>query len=211
MDPRRALGPYGRRLLLGFTLVAAIVSAALMLRPQPEGPPGVLFAVPAFELVDERGQAFGSAALQGQTYVADFVYTGCTDSCPLLTARMGELQDWLRRNGLGARLVSFSVDPDRDTPPKLLDYAQRARYDPARWTFVTGGYAPLHALLNDGFKVAMYREVHDGGATPEELIHDEHFVLVDGRTRVRGYFSTDGPGLASLRRALKYLAAHPGP
>ena len=161
-------------------------------------------------LEDERGAPFGSADLRGTPYVADFIYTGCTESCPMLTAHMGALQDWLQQAGIRTRLVSFSVDPDRDTPSKLLEYARRAHYDPARWTFVTGPYAPLQGLLNDGFKVAMYREVHDGGAVPAELIHDEHLVLVDARGRVRGYFAADAAGMASLRHALKYLATHPG-
>ena len=113
------------------------------------------------------------------------------------------------RAGPEVHLVSFSVDPDRDTPSKLLDYARTARHDPARWSFVTGSYATLQGLLNDGFKVAMYREAHDGAITPEELIHDDHLVLVDGRGRLRGYFAADKDGLASLRRAVKYLATHP--
>jgi len=200
-----------RRALLGLLVLAVggVISVVLLNR-KPQPPPAVLFTVPAFELQDGRGQPFGSAALQGKMYVADFIYTGCTDSCPLLTARMGELQELLRGAGPEVHLVSFSVDPDRDTPAKLLEYAQRAHADPARWTFLTGPYEPVRALLTGGFKVAMYREVHDGGATPEELIHDEHFVLVDGHARVRGYFSADKEGLASLRSAVKYLATHPG-
>ena len=188
-------------------MLAAVAVLVLKTR-KPEAPPALLFNIPAFTLQDEQGRPFGSAQLQGKMYVADFIYTGCTDSCPMLTARMGELQDWLSSAGPEVHLVSFSVDPDRDTPAKLLDYARRAHFDPARWTFVTGSFATVQELLNGGFKVAMYREVHDGGATPEELIHDGHLVLVDGRGRLRGYFAADKDGLASLRRAVKYLATH---
>jgi protein SCO1 len=192
-------------------LAAVFLVAALILSHQkPEAPPAVLFTLPPFTLQDEQGRPFGSADLRGKMYVADFVYTACTDSCPLLTARMGEIQDRLARAGPEVHLISFSVDPDRDTPAKLLEYAQRAHYDPARWSFLTGDYAAVQSLLNDGFKVAMYREVHDGGATPEELIHDEHLVLVDGRGRLRGYFAADKDGLALLRGAVKFLATHAG-
>jgi protein SCO1/2 len=207
--PGAVAGPFRRQLLIGSgTLAALVASALVILRQRPEASPAVLFTLPPFELQDEQGRPFGSSELKGRIYVADFIYTGCTDSCPLLTARMGEIQDALSRAGPEIHLVSFSVDPDRDTPAKLLDYAKRARYDPARWSFLTGNYAAVRDLLNDGFKVAMYREVHDGGATPEELIHDEHLVLVDTRGRLRGYFAADRDGLASLRRGVKYLATH---
>jgi protein SCO1/2 len=198
-----------RRLLIGLIgLTALILCAVLLLRSPRETAPPVLFTLPSFALQNERGHPFRSDDLRGSIYVADFIYTGCTESCPMLTARMGELQEWLKGSGRGVRLVSFSVDPDRDTPAKLREYAQAAHYDPSRWSFLTGDYGALQKLLNDGFKVAMYREVHDGGATPEELIHDEHLVLVDGAGRLRGYFSADPPGMASLRRSVKYLATH---
>jgi protein SCO1/2 len=199
-----------RQTIVGFlALIGLVASAALVLTHRaPERPPPVLQVIPPFALIDEQGRPFGSDDLKGAMYIADFIYTSCTESCPLLTTRMGELQERLSHAGPEVRLISFTVDPERDSPQKLLEYAKRARYDPARWTFLTGADSAVEALLTHGFKVAMYREVHDGGATPEELIHDEHLVLVDSMARLRGYYAADREGLAKLRGALKYLATH---
>jgi protein SCO1/2 len=199
-----------RQTIVGFVALIglAALAALVLLRSKPEAAPPVLQAIPPFTLVDEQGRPFGSADLKGTMYAADFIYTGCTDSCPLLTARMGELQERLRHAGPELRLISFTVDPGRDSPPKLLEYAKHAHYDPARWTFLTGTDTAMEALLTQGFKVAMYREVHDGGATPEELIHDEHLVLVDGMGRLRGYYAANAEGLGKLLGAVKYLATH---
>jgi protein SCO1/2 len=199
-----------RQTIVGFLALIGLAAGAvaILLRSTPEVAPPILQGIPPFALIDEQGRPFGSADLKGTMYVADFIYTGCTDSCPLLTARMGELQERLSHAGSEVRLISFTVDPERDSPQKLLEYAKHARYDPTRWTFLTGADSAMEALLTQGFRVAMYREVHDGGATPEELIHDEHLVLVDGMSRLRGYYAADKEGLAKLRGAVKYLATH---
>ena len=104
---------------VGALAAIAIVAALILSRQKPEAPPAVLFTLPPFTLQDEQGRPFGSSQLLGKMYVADFIYTACTDSCPLLTARMGEIQDRLARAGPEVHLISFSVDPERDTPAKI--------------------------------------------------------------------------------------------
>ena len=86
--------------------------------------------VPSFELTDQRGKVFGSASLQGHVWVADFVFTNCEASCPRMSSRMRALQ---KATGVGVHLVSFTVDPDRDTTPVLAAYAAKFSADPSRW------------------------------------------------------------------------------
>ncbi len=179
--------------------LAAIVWGALLWRSHAQPPLPVLFSLPAFSLIDEQGQVFGSAQLAGKPYVADFIYTACRDACPMLTARMGELQDLLQRDPGAVRLVTFSVDPERDSFAKLAEYARAVRAIPGSWTFVTGPVEQVSALLVGGFKVSMERA--PGGS----VSHDDHFVVVDGRGRIRGYFEASPEGLARIRVALKEL------
>ena len=95
------------------------------MRPAPPLP--VLGAVPAFHLVDERGAPLRERRPCAATStVVDFIFTRCPSSCPRLTARMAELQARLAKDGSDARLVSFSVDPENDTPPVLAAYAAKA-------------------------------------------------------------------------------------
>jgi protein SCO1/2 len=141
-----------------------------------EKPLKVFYDVPAFELTDQRGQTFGSAQLLGHVWVADFVFTNCEATCPRMSSRMRALQ---KATGPDVRLVSFSVDPDRDTPPVLAAYAGKFSADPARWHFLTGSKDTLNLIDRDTFKL---------GTVGTEIEHSTRFALVDRKGRIRGYY-----------------------
>ena len=111
--------------------------------------------VPDFVLTDQSGVAYGSDALAGKVWVANFIFTRCPSTCPLQTQMMGTLQ--MRLEGMSGvedvRLVSFSVDPTYDRPPVLLEYARVNRADPWRWRFLTGERAAIWNLSKEGFKL----------------------------------------------------------
>ena len=164
-------------------------------------PPPVLGELPEFQLVDQRGQPFGKAQMAGKVWVADFVFLGCSEVCPRLTERMKTLQ-----GRTGAQLVTFSVDPANDTPERLADYARAYGADPGRWTFVTGPSEEIERAVVKGFKIAMGREtVGEGKSAVIQIFHGEHFVLVDGAGRIRGYYESAGEGMEKLLRDLDAL------
>jgi protein SCO1/2 len=192
---------------LGITLGALVLAIALALfarsiRPRPPLP--VYGQVPSFHFVDEHGAPFTSESMLGHVSVVDFVFTRCTSSCPRLTARMGELQSRLEGKS-SARLVSFSVDPENDTPPVLLQYAAQAHADPARWSFVTGPQDDVERAVIFGFKVSAARVAK--GANDYDVTHGDWFVLVDRRGNLRGYYPMDErqalPGLMEDVRRLE--------
>ena len=98
--------------------------------------------VPPFQLVNQNGQAFGSAQLAGKIWIADFIYTSCTDTCPLQTGMMAKLQEEYAAKP-EVQLVSITVDPERDTPQVLKGYAQAHHANPAGWSFLTGTPAEI--------------------------------------------------------------------
>ncbi len=149
----------------------------------------VLGAAPPFTLTDQTGQPFGSADVKGRVVIADFIYTRCTDACPLLSATMRDLQERLKTEGLfGSQVVllSFSVDPQYDTPEVLAQYGQRFHADPAGWRFLTGDVDVVHHLLQDGFKVGAAEPAAGRGNDPG-LLHTSRFVLIDRSGQIRGY------------------------
>ncbi len=82
--------------LLFAGLALAIPLAPLLLtRAAPRLPE--LGELPAFALTDQLGRPFGRDDLRGKVWVADFVFTSCSDACPRLTQRMKSLQDRLQR------------------------------------------------------------------------------------------------------------------
>ena len=84
--------------------------------------------VPDFVLTDQSGRQFDSKEqLAGRVWVADFVYTTCPGPCPRMSSQMRRIQDGVKP-GSAFTLVSFTVDPERDTPRQLNDYLTSAAY-----------------------------------------------------------------------------------
>jgi protein SCO1/2 len=188
--------------LVVLVATASLAVAAVSMRPRRALP--VYGYVPDFALVDQRGAPFTTASMAGHVSVVDFIFTRCPASCPRLTATMADLQGRLAREHSGARLVSFSVDPENDTPPVLGAYAGRAGADPARWSFVTGPADDVERAVVLGFKVSAARIEKNAG--DYEVTHGNWFVLVDARGAVRGYYATDEAGtLDGLVRDVRSL------
>jgi protein SCO1/2 len=170
-----------------FALGVAAGAMSVYRRGAPPLP--VLGTVPPFRLTERSGRTTSLDDLRGAPWIADFIFTRCAGTCPLLTASMARLQGKLPAAGDSPpRLVSFSVDPAYDTPEVLRSYAERFRADPNRWLFLTGERAALHDLIRNGFLLSV-AESEGGRADPNEMItHSDRFVLVDARGRIRGYY-----------------------
>jgi protein SCO1 len=173
--------------------------------------PMVLGGLPAFTLTDQRGQPFGSRELAGKIWVANFMFTSCQGVCPLLSQRMAEVGKRARHLGPDFHLVSISVDPERDTPQRLAEYAARYGAHPISWSFLTGSEQALQATVVEGFKVGAGKERRpgagaDGGAGFWEVFHGENLVLVDRQMQIRGYFPATPEGLDKLLEAVGRVA-----
>ena len=154
----------------------------------PSGLPS-LGQVGEFALVDQAGAPVTAQSLRGKVWVAAFFFTHCPTICPRITRRMRALQ--VASAGARApRMVSFSVDPENDTPPVLLAYAKRFEADLRSWSFLTGDLTVVKRTVVDGFKLAL-----DGKPDPTAenggIIHGSHLVLVDRASTIRGYYRTD--------------------
>lgn len=162
-------------------------------------------AVPDFSLTERSGKRITLADLRGNIWIADFIYTSCTDTCPLQSTEMARLQDTLA-NQLNLRLVSFSVDPARDNPQVLSGYAKRFNADPERWLFLTGEKREVVRLAQDGFKLSAAPAPGTAGKDDGVILHSARFVLIDDTAQIRGYYdSRDADALQRLRRDLDKL------
>ena len=121
---------------------------------QPPATPSELqkyWTVPDFTLTERSGQLLHLADLAGKVWVADFFYTTCPGPCPVLTGHVGDVQKALG-SAPDVRLVSISVDPTKDTPDVLQDYAARFHAG-EHWFFCTGEKDAIYKLAHDGFKL----------------------------------------------------------
>src|SRR5436190_1690364 len=108
---------------------------------KPELP--VMNTVPEFQLIERSSREVKSQELAGKVWIADFVFTSCGGFCPAMTEKMRMVQDLLPSE---VQLVSFSVDPEKDTPEVLAAYANKYGADPNRWWFLTGNKDALYKL-----------------------------------------------------------------
>jgi protein SCO1 len=136
-------------------------------------------SVPEFQLINQNGKNFGSSDLRGKIWIADFIYTTCPGPCPMISNRMSELQKPLERTDV--HLVSFTVDPSKDTPEVLRTYAERLQAQPGRWDFLTGAQSTIYNLSRNGFKLAV-------GEEKGVPIHSTRMILVDRHGAIRGYY-----------------------
>jgi protein SCO1/2 len=152
-------------------------------------PPPELGSVGEFALTDQAGKAVTPATLRGKVWAAAFMFTRCPTVCPRITRRMRDLQQSAASARVALDLVSFSVDPDHDTPEVLRAYAQKYGADLTSWRFLTGDLEVVRRTSEQGFKLAL-----DGKATPGAehfgLFHGSHLVLVDAAGKIRGYYRT---------------------
>jgi protein SCO1/2 len=196
-----------RSLLWGLLILTLIViAAAAVLRMRRPEPPPVMGQVPDFTLVNRDGRTVHRADLAGRPWIADFIFTRCPASCPMMTARMARLDRELPGD-LELRLVSFSVDPEHDTPAVLERYAESFKAS-VRWLFLTGNGEQIYRLSKEGFKLGVDAAPQTGGAeTAEPILHSTRFVLVDGEGRIRGYYDAfDAESMKGLTRDLQAIS-----
>lgn len=186
-------------------LVAALVTSSSRRETAPREAEAsasleVLWDAPDFRYVDQDGRSVTRAAFAGRVWIASFLFTQCRSVCPLLTAKMVELQR--RLAGVDVRFVSFSVDPAHDTPEVLRAYARSWAPEERRWTLLATDAETLPALAA-GFKVTAERT----GDPQDPILHTSRFLLVDGSGRVRGVYDTeDVEQLAALERGARTLS-----
>ncbi len=139
-----------------------------------------------FTLTERSGRDVSAADLHGKVWIASFIFTRCSGPCPQVTATMAEVQKEFASQP-DVRLVTFTVDPEYDTPEILTRYADRFHADPDRWFFLTGKESDVYRLLRDGFKVGASK--NSDAAPGEAVSHDTHLAVVDRDGHVRGYYS----------------------
>lgn len=164
--------------------IAAEPAAVLPASAVPDEPPQVYYNVPNFTLIDQDARPLGKEQLSGHPWVADFIYTTCATQCPLMSLKMQSLQRDLPAD---MKLVSFSVDPQHDTPPVLADYAMRYNAQHGRWFFLTGQANLVYQVISE-MKIGVIP-----AQTGNPIQHDVHFILVDQLGRVRGAYDSDVP------------------
>ena len=214
-------------------LAGAVLASRWTVRPGGTEPDGTSLerlddygAVPPFTLTERSGRQVTREDLRGLVWVADFIYTECTDTCPTQSLQLARLQEEFAA-GADLRLVSITVDPTHDTPEVLRRYAERYGATD-RWWFLTGDKREIYCLAQEGFRLSVVdpsapaqptcdrafrlgpaaaRANHGGKGL---VMHSARFVLVDRGGHIRAYhLITDPNSMARLRANLRQLLGGP--
>jgi protein SCO1/2 len=182
--------------LVALLLLPVIGVFATWLRSEPK-PPATYGVISDFTLTEASDKPVTLADLRGKVWIASFIFTHCAGQCPIMTHHLALAQrDLPAREDL--KLVSISVDPDRDTPAVLTKYAEQHRADRSRWWFLTGDKGVIRRLAMETFKLP----VEDNpGREDEPILHSSKFVLVDRTGAIRGYY--DGLDVDTIQQLVR--------
>ena len=206
----------------GLVVVIAVIAGAFVWSKlgRADRPLPVIGQIPDFNLTNQNNEPVTPASLRGQVWVADIIFTRCPGPCTKMTREMAKLQAALPA-GQPVRLVTFTSDPDYDTPAKLKEYAGKFGADTNRWWFLTGKKQEIRSLAVNDFKFVVVEKTPEQREIPEDLfIHSTWFVLVDKQGRLRGWtdregqlhakFDLDDPDVqAQMLAAIKQLLKEP--
>ena len=160
--------------------------------------------IPAFSMINQDGKTITDKDVDHKIYVASFFFASCPSVCPKVNEEMGRVQ-FAFKDDKKIRMLSFTVDPERDTVPALKEYSQKMRADSSVWWFLTGNKDSIYDLARDGYLVPAAMRTAEN-----DFFHSQDIVLIDKQKRIRGvYDGTDHAEVDSLIDHIKLLMVDP--
>lgn len=154
------------------------------LPPNEDGVVDTLYhRIPSFEFTNQNAETFNSSQLDGNIYVANFFFATCPTICPKMSTNMLQVQDRFKdRDDL--KLISFTVNPEHDTPEVLKEYSKKVHANDKKWNFLTASKDSIYDVAFNGFFVSAQKD----SIAPGGFLHSSNLILVDWNGRIRGYF-----------------------
>jgi len=152
--------------------------------------------IPPFQMVNQDSLIVTNRDFDGRIYVADFFFTSCPDVCPIIQRNMLSVYQKYKNNQQ-VKLLSYTIDPNHDTPSRLKKYAAKLGVDSTQWEFLRGQKQAVFALAKNDYMVS----VDDDTKGPGGFAHEGFFVLVDKERRMRGVY--DGTDVKEVNKLMK--------
>lgn len=158
---------------------------------------------PAFELTNQDGRRFSLSEARGKVAIVTFIFTTCSDTCPLLTAKLIGIHRKLGADKEQVVVAAITVDPLQDTPATLKKYAQAHGADPGSFVFLTGSIPQIEAVSK---RYAVFRKTNDKGGMDHTFLTS----LVDRKGVLRVQYIGTRFDPDEFKRDVKALLAEPG-
>ncbi|OGQ12850.1 MAG: hypothetical protein A2138_07805 [Deltaproteobacteria bacterium RBG_16_71_12] len=197
---------------IGFVVGAIVLTVLPFIQRQSLKAPPPITSVGAFQLTDEGGLAFSSADLKGKVWIANFFFARCPSICPKMQSETAKILPHVEDLGdddgeAPVLLVSFTVDPEHDTPEVLAAYARKLQAPAGRWKFLTGDRELIKEIAVKRFLLGMGDREAVGGDV-YDVVHSGKLALVDQNGDVRGYWDLDEGGRSAIISAARLLAKY---
>lgn len=159
----------------------------------------IYHTVGAFSLLNQDSVVVTEQVAAGKISVVDFFFSTCRTICPKMTNQLRRVQ-YKTKDDPDVVILSFTVDPQNDTPSRLKAYAQANQAISGKWHFLTGDKQEIYDLArNSYFLTAME------GSGPDPFLHSEQVLLVDKEGRIRGMY--DGTDHFEIKKLIEDIAA----
>ncbi|MCM3711290.1 SCO family protein [Sporosarcina luteola] len=141
--------------------------------------------VTSFSFTDQNGNSFGTDQLAGKVWIADFIFTTCKSVCIPMSQKMSELQSTFKEQGIEVEFVTFTVDPETDTPQIMKEYIGQFSEDESNWHLLTGySQEAIEKLALSQFQTIVQKPNESG-----QVIHGTNFFIIDQQGHIVNEYS----------------------
>ncbi|PGT79143.1 cytochrome c oxidase assembly protein [Bacillus sp. AFS040349] len=157
--------------------------------------------VEPLEAVNQNGEAVRMSDYEDKVWIATFIFTNCDTVCSPMTAHIATLQEQLKDEKAEAELVSFSIDPEHDTPEVLKKFGKQFGADYESWNFLTGyDQAEIESFSNISF-LAPAAKLE--GST--QFVHSTSIFLMKGSQILEQYDGVSNVPFEKIIEDIKLL------
>jgi len=159
--------------------------------------------IPTWSFLNQNGNIKSSKDFKNKVRLVDFFFTSCPTICPKMTVNMKKIQQLINTGCLNnIELLSFTVDPSRDSVEKLKEYCKTYNVDSKNWNMLTGDQNSIYDVGVNGFLVPNQEDA----LAPGGFLHSEKMILIDKKNRIRGYYDgTDSLNIPIIVQHIKSL------
>ena len=168
----------------------------------------VYHTISGFSLLDQDSNQVSENIFKGKIHIANFMFTTCGTICPKMSSEMMRVQHAFEKD-TNVVIVSYTVDPEHDSPSVLKEYALQHKAIQNKWFFLTGDKKTIYDLARNSY----YLVAGEGDGGPEDFIHSEMFTLIDKEGRIRGgrdkkgnMLTYDGTNILDVNRLIEDIA-----
>jgi protein SCO1 len=174
-----------KQLIAAIVIIIGVIGTVFWLKNKPKDELYTVMKAPSFSMTNQNNQMISDRDMLGKVYVVEFFFTSCPTICPVMSHNLRNIEDEIKNPNLG--FISVTIDPKRDTPARLLEYANQIGVKSPNWHHLTASRDEIEKLA-DQFNIYVGKDE----TTAEGLNHSGKLALVDKQGNIRSRYDKMG-------------------